>query len=195
VGRGRWFAMGSNLTVGAMNGIAAAALMGAVGLAAATGAQAGHEVSYYPSFYPQEIRLEPLEPDVAAKELGENRLHAYVGAAPRFGGEVPGHLKSVQSLHSFIVLSFNPQSPRAQDREGRCEAVARTIATLRTQPDVVVHPYPVTPYHADYFGHIDRASATKPPPAADGDVPSLALTATASTERLLPTPASTGPGE
>ena len=25
--------------------------------------RAGHEINYYPSFYPQEIRIEPLDPE------------------------------------------------------------------------------------------------------------------------------------
>src|SRR5262245_24291474 len=66
-------------------------------LCGAAAAWAGHEVPYYPSFYPQEIRIEPLDPDAAGREFANPRdpLHAYVGAAPRFPGEPPPGLKSV----------------------------------------------------------------------------------------------------
>src|ERR1700682_2511457 len=41
----------------------------AAALAPFSAAQAGHEISYYPSFYPQEIRIEALTPGAAAKEF------------------------------------------------------------------------------------------------------------------------------
>ena len=168
-------------------------LIGVAGLSLAVGARAGHEISYYPSFYPQEIRIEPLAPDVAAKELSENTLHAYVGAAPNFSGDVPGHLKSADSLQSFIVLSFNPQSGRVLGRDARCRAAARTLSTLRQQPDVILHPYPITPYHADYFGHIDLVPEAKPAEAAaQGNAPPLSFAAAADIEALLP-PSATAP--
>jgi hypothetical protein len=121
-------------------------------------ARAGHEVSYYPSFYPQEIRIEPLDPSEAAKEFVNTAdpLHAYIGHSPRFSGEAPPHLKSIASLRSFIVASVNAQ--RVQDRQARCRALERAAEGLATQPDVVIHRYPVTPYHADYIGHVDRTS-------------------------------------
>ena len=58
-------------------------------------ARAGHEVNYYPSFYPQEIRIEPLDPERAATEFVSKTdpLHAYIGAAPRFAGEPPEHVQ------------------------------------------------------------------------------------------------------
>ena len=79
-------------------------------------AQAGHELSYYPAFYPQEIRIEPLDPEAAANQFANTAdpLHAYIGAAPRFAGAAPAHLKSIASLRSFIVASANPHSPRLQ---------------------------------------------------------------------------------
>lgn len=132
-----------------------AALSWAAALLAHPAAHAGHEVSFYPSFYPQEIRIEPLAPEIAAQELADNKLHAYVGAAPRFGAQVPGHLKSVVSLGSLITASVNPRSGRAQGRDARCQALGRAIGMLAERPDIVAHPYPVTPYHADYLDHAD----------------------------------------
>jgi hypothetical protein len=122
--------------------------------------QADHEVSYFPSFYPQEIRIEPLDPEGAAREFASKTdpLHAYVGAAPHFSGQIPEYLKSVESLGSLITVSINPQSLRLQSHEARCHAIEQAAAALATRPDVVIHPYPVTPYHADYLGHADRMS-------------------------------------
>jgi hypothetical protein len=129
-------------------------------------AQAGHEVPYYPSFYPQEIRIEPLDPDAAGREFANLRdpLHAYVGAAPRFPDAAPPNLKTVVSLRSFVVATVNPKSERLIDRDTRCRATAATASMLAKHPDVVAHRYPVTPYHADYIHHIDRV----PKNATDG---------------------------
>jgi hypothetical protein len=126
-------------------------------------AQADHEISYFPSFYPQEIRIEPLDPEAAAREFinKTDPLHAYVGTAPRFSGEIPEHLKPVESLKSLIAVSVNPRSSRLQNREARCRAIGQGVTALATQPDVVIHPYPITPYHADYLGHADRVSPSK----------------------------------
>src|SRR5687768_5062990 len=125
----------------------------AAALGAAVPAEAGHEVPYYPSFYPQEIRIEPLDPAAAAKEFLNKTapLNLYVGSSPRFEGDVPGFLKSAQSLAAFITAS-----PRAQSRDGRCQALAQAAASVAKGPDVVAHAYPITPYHADYLGHVDR---------------------------------------
>lgn len=152
-------------------------------------AHAGHEVPYYPSFYPQEIRIEPLNQESAAREFANSTdpLHAYVGTAPQFTGDAPAHLKSVVSLRSFITVSINAQSRRAQGRAARCQAVGRVAAALAKRPDVVVHPYPVTPYHADYLGHVDVATdGTPAPPGSNEAAPALTLrTGNAGIETLL----------
>lgn len=126
-------------------------------------AEADHEVSYFPSFYPQEIRIEPLDPEEAAREFVNKTdpLHVYVGTAPRFSGQVPEHLTSVESLKSLITVSVNPQSSRLQGREARCHAIEQAAVALAKRPDVVLHPYPITPYHADYLGHADRVPPNK----------------------------------
>ncbi len=99
--------------------------------ATAPAAQAGHEVPYYPSFYPQEIRIEPLDPGAAAREFSNAKdpLHAYLGATPQFSGETPSHLKSVVSLRSFITVSVNPQ--RVQGGLHRSCGSRRRHETLR----------------------------------------------------------------
>ena len=134
---------------------------------AGTAAHAGHEVPYYPSFYPQEIRIEPLDPERAAVEFANTAdpLHAYLGAAPRFTGEAPAHIKSAVSLGSFITARIDPQ--RVPDRNARCAAVANAVNALMAKPDVVPHRYPVTPYHADYLGHVDHTARAKPAAGAD----------------------------
>ena len=137
-----------------------AALSAALFCAFAPAAHGGHEVPYYPSFYPQEIRIEPLDPEVAAREFVSKTdpLHAYHGAAPRFAGQTPDHLKSVQSLKSLITVAVNPRSQRMQNRDARCQAIGQAAASLAKHSDVVAHPFPVTPYHADYLGYVDLVS-------------------------------------
>ena len=147
---------------------------------ASPSARADHEVSYFPSFYPHEIRIEPLDPEGAAREFvnKSDPLHVYVGTAPRFSGQIPEHLKSVESLKSLITVSVNPQSSRLMGREVRCHAIEQAAAVLDAPPDVVIHPYPITPYHADYLGHADRlppGRATREP--TDADAPTFRASA------------------
>ena len=68
---------------------------------------AGHSVGHYPSYYPDEIRIEAVDPAAAGKVLIDETLHAYVGAVPEFTGPLSGHVKSAKSLGSFLILSFN----------------------------------------------------------------------------------------
>ena len=42
-------------------------------------AEAGHEIPYYPSFYPQEIALAVADPAAAPRLFAKNAIHAYVG--------------------------------------------------------------------------------------------------------------------
>lgn len=146
-------------------GAVALACAAALGLASA---QAGHEVSYYPSFYPQEIRIEPLDPERAAKEFDSKTdpLHVYLGAAPRFAGTAPDHIKSVKSLGSLIMASVNSKSRHAGTREARCRLVGATAALLAERDGVVAYPHPVTPYHADYLHHSAFSQDAKPVPIA-----------------------------
>jgi hypothetical protein len=137
--------------------------------------------------------MEPLAPEGAARELNENNFHAYVGASPNFSGGVPAHLKSAESLRSFIILSFNSQSGHVAGRDARCRAAERALATLRHQPDIVIHPYPITPYHADYFRHTDLIPEAKPA-AAQEDASPLNVAAAGDTEALLPDSATTPTG-
>src|SRR5690606_22186279 len=135
---------------------------------------AGHSVGHYPSYYPHEIRVDVLEPAAAARGLVDATLHAYVGATPKFTRPVPAAVKSVRSLEAFLVLSFDAALPQYASAGDRCAAASGILAGLRkARPDgLVVHPSPVTPYHADYLHHLDRVEAataaipSASPPAA-----------------------------
>jgi hypothetical protein len=147
-------------------------------------AKAGHEVSYYPSFYPQEIRIEPLDPAAAGREFVNKAdpLHAYLGNAPAFAGAPPAHVKSLVSLASLITARVNPASPGAESEAARCRTIAGAARALVAQADIVAQPYPITPFHADYFIHIDRTRLTPPAGEAGGGV---TFRATADGARLL----------
>jgi hypothetical protein len=124
-------------------------------------ARSGHESPVYPSYYPHEIEIAVLAPEQAGALLATGKLHAYVGAEPRFGA-APADVGSVPSLGSFVVLKLNPDSPLAKDETTRCALVAAVVRELATQGgDVIAHPYPVTPLHGDYLQHADLAEAAK----------------------------------
>jgi hypothetical protein len=136
----------------------------AVGLVAMSGqGGAGHSVGHYPSYYPDEIRIEAMTPEAAGAGLVDKTLHAYVGSAPRLAQPVPPYIKSVKSLGTFLVLSFDAASQRFASAEARCAAARSIEAALaaETAGGFVLHPYPVTPYHADYLHHLDRIEAAK----------------------------------
>ena len=57
-----------------------------------TPAEAGHELPYYPSFYPHEIHIEVVAPEVAATRLQQGTLHAYVSAIPHFAAPPPAYV-------------------------------------------------------------------------------------------------------
>lgn len=117
----------------------------------------GHAISHYPSYYPDEIRIDVTDPFAAAKGLSAGALHAYVGAEPVFAGNIPVHVKPVASLRSFVVLTFDPSVAAFDSIERRCTAARAVAAAIRRKKvdDFVFHPYPVTPIHADYPHHAD----------------------------------------
>lgn len=153
---------------------AAAKLACATALAiVACAARADHEAPFYPSFYPQEIRIEALDPAAAAAGWAKARVHAYVGGDPFAAGAPPADASAVESLGSFVVLKFDPSPGRtgARSADARCDAarhVARSLAgNVR---GFVRHPYPVTPWHADYLDYADLVADAKARGAiADGD--------------------------
>ena len=146
----------------------------ALALAGAGRGDAGHELSFYPSFYPQEIKLSVLNPAAAARQLEKKSLHAYVGPDPFASAMPPPHITYAQSFGSWLVLTFERSSGAYAEPAARCAAagrVARSLASARS--DVVVHPYPVTPYHGDYIRHVDLAAAARR--RLDHEVPGPAL--------------------
>src|SRR5262245_28886275 len=122
---------------------------------------AGHQVGHYPSFYPDEVRISTLDPVAAGKGLAEETLHAYIGTPPTFAGPAPQHVKTAKSLGSFLVLTLDAASPRLASSDARCALARGILVGLReAQADgFQFHPYPVTPYHADYLHHVDRIEA------------------------------------
>ena len=128
-------------------------LLGA-GLALLGVAHAGHEFPFYPSFYPQEITVEALDARAAAQRLAKGTLHAYAGAEIAAPLE-PAKTGSVASLGGYVVATF---------AGGGC-AAARGMKDALGE-GAVWHPYPVTPFHADYLHHADRAEAARAATAA-----------------------------
>jgi hypothetical protein len=135
-------------------------------------AQAGHEATAYPAFYPQEIRLEVLPPAQAAREIARGRLHAFVGgdllAAGALHGGVPTAV--VRSLAAYRIVRLTPEAAQ-QPRTDRCRRLDAALSTLarratRGHDGFVFHPYPVTPYHEDFLAHADRARAARAAAAA-----------------------------
>jgi len=125
---------------------------------AAAPVRAGHEASFYPSYYPQAIRIESVDPGAAQGLLARAAIHAFVGEDLFARRALPPDLRMVDSLGSYLVITFNPTSRRFHDRAARCATAAHLIATLaRDRNRYVFSPYPVSPYHADYLEHADLA--------------------------------------
>ncbi len=83
-------------------------------------AAAGHEMPIYPSYYPQEIKIQPFDPAAACRALKEGRIQAYVGSTPAFAGTPGKTLKSVETLGAFVVVDVNPKSPLAASGRSVC---------------------------------------------------------------------------
>lgn len=169
--------------------LASSLLVGA-GLALAAPAVAGHELPFYPGYYPHEIKIETLAPAAAAPQLKNGTLHAYVGADPFAGARPAADVLPVDSLGGYLVVTLNLAS--AQPRDARCETARRVMRALG--PAVpgawTPHPYPVTPYHMDYLSHFDLAQSAKKAAEAAAPAPALRLRAKgALAERLVRTPA------
>lgn len=127
-------------------------------VAVAVSAGAGHEMSFYPSFYPQEIKLEVMNPSAAARLLGRSEIQGYVGPDPFAGATPPAHIVYAESLDAWIVLTFARPAPG--DARRRCAVATRVARALAAAPSgVTIHPYPVTPWHPDFLQHADLAEA------------------------------------
>src|SRR5262249_45939158 len=86
-------------------------------------ARAGHEFPIYPSYYPQEIRIESIDPGAAPRLLLDGSIHAYVGDIPEPGASKPESISFVESLGSYLRVVVNP----AKARERSC-AIVRSVA-------------------------------------------------------------------
>ena len=120
-------------------------------------AWAGHELTFYPSFYPQEITVRWVEPRAAAPLLVKNALHAYAGADP-FPAGAPEKVRYAESLRGWVVLTFKRP---AGDAAARCAAGTALVGALGARAPFVVHPWPVTPYHDDYVQQYDLAQRAR----------------------------------
>jgi len=141
-------------------------ILGAVGagLALVSVVRAGHEFPFYPSFYPQEITVEALDAHSAAQRLAKGTLHAYAGgeiAAPAN----PAKIGTVTALSGYVVATFDPRTPEFAERSARCAAARSLKETLGEGQ--IWHPYAVTPFHADFLYHADRAEAARAGAVAD----------------------------
>jgi hypothetical protein len=126
-----------------------------------TGAvRAGHELPVYPSYYPHEIEIMTIAPDAAESLLQDSKIHAYLGNELHLSGSAPDMIAAVESLGSLVTVRINPKSSYAKADATAC-AVARSVARRigSNNPDVILHPYPITPLHGDYFYHVDLAEA------------------------------------
>ncbi|MDP3767792.1 MAG: hypothetical protein Q8S13_07240, partial [Dehalococcoidia bacterium] len=123
---------------------------------AVASADAGHESPFYPSFYPQEITIQRVEPSSAAALLQRSAIHAYVGGDLFPSVAAPVSVSAAESLGSYVVLTFNPGAQGVADGRARCLAARSVLSALaKSKAPYVFHPYPVTPYHEDYLGHVD----------------------------------------
>jgi hypothetical protein len=127
-----------------------------------TPAEAGHELPYYPSFYPHEIRVEVVSPEMAATRLQQGTLQAYIGAMPHFAAPPPAHVGAVASLGTYLVVTFDGTAAQQWQPEQRCAVAQDMLSALAEDTTAYVfHPHPVTPYHEDYLYHFDRVEASK----------------------------------
>jgi hypothetical protein len=142
-----------------MNTAIAGLALGVLALSCSV-AHAGHEAPFYPSFYPQEIKIETLVPAAAAAGWPSTRVHAYVGDDPFAGATPPADAVGVDSLRSYLVLTMRDAT--VEGRATRCAAAHRIVRALEpSAASYVSYPYPVTPYHADYLRHFDLAERAK----------------------------------
>jgi hypothetical protein len=126
------------------------------------GAHAGHELTFYPSYYPQEVTIRFVaQPATAAALFRKNALHAFVGGDPFVDAAAPAETRWVESLRGFVVLTFPRPAGAFADAEARCAAGAAVARALGERAGFVPHGYPVTPYHEDYLLHYDLAQKAR----------------------------------
>jgi hypothetical protein len=75
----------------------------------------------------------------------------------RFGDAPPDAVSAAESLGAFVVVTVDPAT--AGDA---CAAARAAVPRLTEWRDgFVLHPYPVTPFHADYLQQADLADAAR----------------------------------
>ncbi len=138
-------------------------------LAAGIPAQAGHESNFYPSYYPQEIRLQTVDPVAAPALLQQAAIHAFIGPDLFPHRPIPSNLGVAESLGAYVVLTVNTAQERYQTPERRCALVKRVMDMLADdQGRYIFSPYPVTPYDRDYLEHVDIVARAKQAALANG---------------------------
>ena len=61
-----------------------------------------------------------------------------------------------------MIVRVNPASPKAKDEQSACAIAETVVRDLAGKGgEMVVHPYPVTPFNGDYLHYIDLAEAAK----------------------------------
>ena len=123
----------------------------------------GHEMPVYPSYYPQEIRVETVAPQAAAQLLQDAKIHAYVGDERVFDKSTPKSIGYVDSLGAYVVLSLNRSPELTNDRRSACDlrdGMVQRLSKARVE-SFVFHPYPVNPFHGDYLQHYDLAQTAR----------------------------------
>ena len=137
-------------------------LIAAMTSIAITVARSGHELPVYPSYYPHEIEITTVASERAADLLRDGKMHAYVGGTPRFAGAIPETITAVESRGSFVIVRVNPASPLAKDEASICALTRAVIREIGGKAgELILHPYPVTPFHGDFLNHVDLAAAAK----------------------------------
>ena len=152
-------------------------------------ARAGHELPFYPGYYPQEIRLETLTPAAAVPLLRNSTLHTYLGADPFAGGRLPANVSAVESLAGYVVATA--VAPAPGDVVSRCAGALRAARAIgaASVPGFVPYAYAVTPYHGDYLEHFDLAvAARRAVESASPGAPPRLVARGALAERLLKAP-------
>ena len=158
-------------------------------LAGSIPVRAGHELPYYPSFYPHEIQLTVSDAGGAAEALRTGLTHATPGTDP-FGGALPRQIAAAASWGGYVVLTFSREAIRSIAPPQRC-ALARDVAGRldRTVTGFIVYPYPVTPYHGDYLYHYDLAQDAQRAVAAEATTAwpaAFTVDASGAAARLMP---------
>ncbi|PYO45950.1 MAG: hypothetical protein DMD84_27460, partial [Candidatus Rokuibacteriota bacterium] len=139
-----------------------AALSLAALLLVAAPARAGHELTFYPSYYPQEVDVRFVaSPAAAAALFRKNALHAWVGGDPFTPGAAPPDTRWAESLRGFVVLTFPRGAGAFADADSRCAAGVQVARALGERAPFIAHPYPVTPLHDDYLLHADRVQKAR----------------------------------